>query len=612
MALDLRNVKVIIWDLDNTFWKGTISEESIIPVKSNIELVMNLAKRGIVSSICSKNDYDVCKKKLIELKIWDYFVFPSIDWTEKSHRIMQIVSDMRLRPVNVLFLDDEPANLAQLAQLKLGIMCYNLFDVKEQIIAQLDNIKEDNGLERLNHYHGLQKKVNSQKQSSSNDSFLRDSQIKIYIGKDCESQFERIFELINRTNQLNYTKKRLEKVELNRLFQDNRYENAYIMCVDRYCNYGIIGFLSYDKKDHTFLHYLFSCRTIGMGIEQYIYSMYNYPKITVCGDVVTELNTNDKPDWIDVINTMSSKKMPEKSGVNILLKGPCDVQQILPFFANGDEFDTEFSYMSQTKKGVYIESFNHTTQILLSNKLKEHEKNELIRSLPFIDEKYFETNIFKTKYRYIVFSLLTDYSLGLYQSKSDESFIIPYDQFTIDATKADAQELNMLRDAGGDEVKKQLVYFQKNFTFKGCITPLELLNNLEEIRSYLDPETKLILLNGSEKQHINCREEYLNRHRHHVIMNKAVVDFVNNHPDNCFLVDVNNFITEDSYLDTINHYKKRVYYHIAEEITNYIQKTSDNSFAKIRGKHSVITDKIKQKLLHIKGKLYDCLFSKKR
>jgi hypothetical protein len=47
-------VKLVVWDLDDTFWRGVLSEEPVLPVAENIELVKRLAARGIVSSICSK------------------------------------------------------------------------------------------------------------------------------------------------------------------------------------------------------------------------------------------------------------------------------------------------------------------------------------------------------------------------------------------------------------------------------------------------------------------------------------------------------------------------------------------------------------------------------
>jgi len=45
-------VRLIIWDLDQTFWKGTITEGSIEYQDFVHHIVIALAKRGILNSIC--------------------------------------------------------------------------------------------------------------------------------------------------------------------------------------------------------------------------------------------------------------------------------------------------------------------------------------------------------------------------------------------------------------------------------------------------------------------------------------------------------------------------------------------------------------------------------
>ena len=84
----LRNaVKLVVWDLDDTFWKGVLSEEAVTPVTENIDLVKRLAARGIISSICSKNDRDPVINELQKLGVWDYFVLPSISFQPKGSSI---------------------------------------------------------------------------------------------------------------------------------------------------------------------------------------------------------------------------------------------------------------------------------------------------------------------------------------------------------------------------------------------------------------------------------------------------------------------------------------------------------------------------------------------
>ena len=79
-------------------------------------LIENLTDCGIINSICSKNDYDSTVEELKKLEIWDHFVFASINWENKGIRIKNIIDQMALRPVNVLFLDDNTFNIKEDAE----------------------------------------------------------------------------------------------------------------------------------------------------------------------------------------------------------------------------------------------------------------------------------------------------------------------------------------------------------------------------------------------------------------------------------------------------------------------------------------------------------------
>ena len=108
--MDASKIKLIIWDLDETFWNGTISEQKVAPVKQACDLVLLSSKKGIVNSICSKNDEKPCIDKLKEWDLDKYFVFNSINWEPKGQRIKDTVESMNLRPCNVLFIDDNKLN----------------------------------------------------------------------------------------------------------------------------------------------------------------------------------------------------------------------------------------------------------------------------------------------------------------------------------------------------------------------------------------------------------------------------------------------------------------------------------------------------------------------
>lgn len=98
-------------------------------------------------------------------------------------------------------------------------------------------------------------------------------------------------ELIFRANQLNFTKVRSTKDELKALFEDKNAKCEYITAYDKYGEYGIVGF--YAVKDNTLVHFLFSCRTLGMGIEQYTYEKIGCPKLDIVGDVSVKIGKNE-------------------------------------------------------------------------------------------------------------------------------------------------------------------------------------------------------------------------------------------------------------------------------------------------------------------------------
>ena len=218
----LSSVKLVIWDLDETFWKGTLSEGHIEPSQENINLVRLLTRKGIVNSICSKNDYESAKKELIRISnIWDMFVFPSINWNPKGQRTAELIRSMGLRAENVLFIDDNPGNTEEVKYYLPDITTLNPSDIS--ILYEYAEHLEDESVpdKRLKQYKILEAKTKAHASVSSNDEFLRQSDIKIFVEHDCMKYIARITELVGRTNQLNYTKNRMNESEIMNLLTDS-------------------------------------------------------------------------------------------------------------------------------------------------------------------------------------------------------------------------------------------------------------------------------------------------------------------------------------------------------------------------------------------------------
>ena len=129
--------------------------------------------------------------------------------------------------------------------------------------------KDDKELTRVNQYKQLENKTNARKNASSNLDFLRSINIQVQIFDCVPRLLDRTYEMIDRSNQLNFTKIRLTKEELKDLLEDESVTCKCVRVHDDFGDSGIVGF--YALKDCELIHFVFSCRIINMGVEQWVY-----------------------------------------------------------------------------------------------------------------------------------------------------------------------------------------------------------------------------------------------------------------------------------------------------------------------------------------------------
>ena len=337
-------VRLIVWDLDDTLWRGTVTEGGILQhVAAHYEIVRELARRGIVSAICSKNDFDTVREILIAQGAWDVFVFPSIDWSAKGPRVREIVRAAQLRPETVLFIDDNASNRAEAAALVPGLQVAGDDAIAELLDDPLLVGRDDGALTRLGHYKILEaRRREAGPESAAGDAaFLRESGISVEIDHDVEANLDRSIELINRTNQLNFTKLRLpEDIEAARanlraqLDATPGRRAAVVRVRDRFGDHGIVGFWMMDGiwVEPYLIHFAFSCRVLGMGVEQWVYAKLGRPRLAVVGDVVSTLGS--EPDWI---NAPDEGETGAAAGVaaphRVAMRGGCELEVLRHFFS---------------------------------------------------------------------------------------------------------------------------------------------------------------------------------------------------------------------------------------------------------------------------------------
>jgi len=546
------DVKMVIWDLDDTFWDGTLAEGGITFIERNATLVKELAGRGIISSIVSKNAYEAAKKILEQEGIWEYFVFPSISYDPKGKRVAEIIENAAFRPENVLLIDDNRVNLEEARYFNNGIM---LAHPGELLPIMLDHPrlagKPDPQLKRLKQYQLLQRKfIDQQSANLSNEDFLRASKIEIQFDYDVDANLDRIVDLINRANQLNYTKKRLrtaEEIEAFRLgLNEYGMSAACISCSDRYGNYGIIGFyaLKTGTSQKSLHHFVFSCRTMNMGIEQFVFEHLGRPEITIAPDVAYGLDSHTMIDWVRISESIDQNKTPVRDDLKLLLVGGCELLQLSSFCSSKRaEFVNQTGFRDDGSSTRYDDP-----SFILANReiLRDNDAIREVSGWTYDDAVRLDRSIAESK---IIILAMRAVLRHLYVVARESVYI------------------RMTKNRMDKCILKNPRWFSELFS----IVKLDIKKRLdligrafERVKTDSTADVLIFVLGANLRTQTNPFEL-----RASISYNDFCRRFCQENSDKFYFVDVNGIVPENSLVDP-DHFNRFGYYEIAKHIMNIV------------------------------------------
>jgi FkbH-like protein len=298
-----QSIKLIVWDIDDTLWEGTLDESSNVVLDGfRANMIRLLNTRGIVSAICSKNDHEIARAKLIELEIWDEFVFPRIAFEPKGPALQRLIADMQLRPQNVLFIDDNPVNLAEAKAVlpELHVVDATSGQCNDLLLTIL-RAHADVEKNRVAEYRSLEARLQeSAGFDGGREAFLHSCNINVAVvwRSDLIDFTDRIEELINRTNQLNFLKTRAEPGSTAIFATEVVGREGYALFAwDRFGYHGLVGFIAADVRENKLLHMAFSCRIMHMGMESWLLSkmLRLAPNLEIPADFPVKASV---PPWI--------------------------------------------------------------------------------------------------------------------------------------------------------------------------------------------------------------------------------------------------------------------------------------------------------------------------
>ena len=570
-------IKLLIWDLDDTFWQGTLSEGPVAPIAENLALVRATAARGLVHTVVSKNEPAAAEAELTALGIRDLFVFLRIGWQPKGPVIKELLAAMQLRAPNALFLDDNPVNLREAAFYNPGLQTAGPADLPALAGALAVGGKPDPGFARLKQYQLLERQQQARAQyEGDNLAFLRAAgvQIEFREGPAAAPDLARVEELINRSNQLNFTKKRVSVAELTAGFADPARRWGTVRVRDQFGDYGLVGVFCLNAAENRLEQFVFSCRILHLGVEQFTYAWLGFPALAVQGEVATELSATDRPDWLTVTTDAAAPPAAGSPRLRVFLKGGCDLGQLTPFLQAFDlQVMEEFNFLNENQITAHLE---HTVLLRQTRELPAAEQQRLAQRLPFLGREAYATNLWKNDYDVLVFSPLMDYAQDVYREKKT-GWKIAFGNINVTALNPTdlASHYARRKFKGMDE--QFIQNFAQEFTFEGPISPEQFIQNLFWLRENVPSHIPIFFLNGAEVEIINSKEK--GAASRHILMNIALEKFTHT-AKNCFMIDVRPFVRQRMDItDNIRHYQVRHYRTLARDLAAAISQWHGTAIA---------------------------------
>jgi FkbH-like protein len=291
-ALKGKFKKCLVLDCDNTLWGGIIGEDGLNGIKldrhtypGNVyyefqNAVLNLHKRGVLITICSKNNeqdvWDVmenhpyCLIKREHISAW------RVNWQDKASNIKELATQLNIGLDSFVFVDDSLTECGLIRdlipavtvlQVPEKIYSYPQLLYKEGLFDTLSLTSEDSNRSSL--YQAESARKIEQAKYETLEDYLSSLSLSVVIHMAAKEELARVAQLTQKTNQFNLTTRRYSEAQIESSMNDPNRATISLVVRDKFGDSGLTGVLIAQKEGEIGIidNLLMSCRILGRNIE---------------------------------------------------------------------------------------------------------------------------------------------------------------------------------------------------------------------------------------------------------------------------------------------------------------------------------------------------------
>jgi FkbH-like protein len=285
--------RLIVLDLDNTLWGGVVGEvtweglrlgghdhagEAFKAFQKELKALSN---RGIQLALISKNDETVALEAIdqhpemlirrSDLAGW------RINWQDKASNMAALLEEINLGPKSVVFIDDNPAERDRVSSMFPDIIVPDwprspagYVDALRRLSCfDTASISSEDRARKAMYVAERERRV-AREEVGNGDDWLRKIGTRVTVARLGSNNLGRATQLLNKTNQLNLSTRRLTDAEFNQWALGVNRSVLVLSAADSFGDMGIVGLVSVEMQDGDgrLVDFILSCRAMGRKIEE--------------------------------------------------------------------------------------------------------------------------------------------------------------------------------------------------------------------------------------------------------------------------------------------------------------------------------------------------------
>ena len=335
--------KAIIFDCDNTLWKGILGEDGEngidMSVHSKIgqiyhrvqQIAVWLSNHGVLIGLCSKNNDSDVEKILLghsDMKLRkDHIVVSRVNWKDKASNLKEIAEELNIGLDSLIFVDDSPFEINLIREQLPMVLAFQVPAALHLYPAELLKIVDrymylsgnSEDIRKTEQYKAQQEREKAKNEYSSLEDYLASLEIGIEIEKDNVFQIERIAQLTQKTNQFNLTTKRYTEAQIEAFMQSKDWEVYAVTVADKFGDSGLtaVCIVKNESGQVGIDTFLMSCRIMGRNIEKVIldYLVLRYKKQEISSIKATYIPTQKNKPVCDFYENSGFRVLDVENGV---------------------------------------------------------------------------------------------------------------------------------------------------------------------------------------------------------------------------------------------------------------------------------------------------------